>query len=466
MTDVDLSLAKTAPPPDLETGAGVETPSPSAPQSLAEAGLSESQVLSLLLKTLYHQGALTGHQLAEKVALPFVILDDLLLTATQRHFVEVLGATGHSRSGYRFELTEEGQARAQSALAASRYVGPAPVPLEQFWSWVRRQSVKNTRVSREVLRAAFSDLVLPEEVMDALGPAVNSGASIFLHGAPGNGKTSIADRLGALISTEIYIPYSLIVDGHIIVVFDPVHHQRVEEDRAAEAGSGLILQESSTDRRFMKVKRPTVFVGGELTMEQLDLQMSEFSQIYRAPFQVKAAGGVLIVDDFGRQRMTPGELLNRWIVPLEKGIDNLTLDTGVKFPVPFDCILLFATNLNPRHLVDEAFLRRIQFKVEVRSPDRKAFTEIFRMNCEQAGIEYHDGAVDFLFRRFYDPHGIRPRGCHPRDILHHISSICAFEGTTPSLEPSLLRRAAQSYFLVMEEEVQSEISSISSMPAR
>ena len=465
MTDVDLSLAHAAAAQDLDNG--TETPAPPAPQSMAEAGLSDSQVLTLLLKTLYQQGALTGHELAEKVALPFVILDDVLLTASQRHFVEVLSATGHSRSGYRFELTDEGRARAQSALAASRYVGPAPVPLEQFWSWVRRQSVKNTRVSREVLRAAFSDLVLPTEVMDALGPAVNSGASIFLHGAPGNGKTSIADRLGALISTEIYLPYSIIVDGHIIVVYDPVYHHRTDqEERAAEASSGLLLREFSTDRRFLKVKRPTVFVGGELTMEQLDLQMSEFSHIYRAPFQVKAAGGVLIVDDFGRQRMAPAELLNRWIVPLEKGIDNLTLDTGVKFPVPFDCILLFATNLNPRHLVDEAFLRRIQFKVEVRSPDRKAFTEIFRMNCEQAGIEYHDGAVDLLFRRFYDAHGIRPRGCHPRDILHHISSICAFEGATPSLEPSLLQRAAQTYFLVMEEEVQTEISSISSMPAR
>ncbi len=219
---------------------------------------------------------------------------------------------------------------------------------------------------------------------------------------------------------------------------------------------------ASVDRRFIKVKRPTVFVGGELTMEQLDLQMSEYSQIYRAPFQVKAAGGVLIIDDFGRQRMTPAELLNRWIVPLEKGVDNLTLDTGVRFPVPFDCILIFATNLNPRNLVDEAFLRRIQFKVEVRSPDRKAFAEIFRMNCKEMGIEYEESAVDLLFRKFYDAHGIRPRGCHPRDILHHISSISAFEGAAPSLDPALLHHAAQTYFLVMEEEYQAGITSISS----
>jgi predicted ATPase with chaperone activity len=445
-------------------GPGPDASAPPPPGSLEESGLSESQVLFLLLKTLYQQGSLTGHQLALKMALPFVILDEILLTATQRHFLEVLGATGHSRSGYRFELTEEGRNRAQSALAASRYVGPAPVPLDQFRTWVRRQSVKHARVPRELLRAAFSDLVLPDEVMDALGPAVNSGASIFLHGAPGNGKTSIAERLGGLISSEIYLPYSIVVDGHIIVVFDPVFHHRVEDDQGVPgASSGLILPDVSWDRRFMKVKRPTVFVGGELTMEQLDLQLSEYSRIYRAPFQVKAAGGVLIVDDFGRQRITPGELLNRWIVPLEKGIDNLTLDTGVRFPVPFDCILLFATNLDPRHLVDEAFLRRIQFKVEVKSPDRRAFSRIFQLSCEKAGIPYREEAVDLLYRKFYDGHGIPPRGCHPRDILHHISSFCTFEGIAPSLEPALLTRAAQTYFLVMEEEFHPEISSISSV---
>jgi predicted ATPase with chaperone activity len=431
--------------------------------TLAESGLSESQVISLLLKTLYTQGALTGHELSRKVALSFTVLDDLLLTATQRHFVEVLGATGHSRIGYTYELTDEGQNRAQSALAASRYVGPAPVPLPQFAAWVKRQSVKNHEVSREALARAFSDLVLPSEVSASLGPAVNSGASIFLHGAPGNGKTAIAERLGSVVSSEIYIPHAIIVDGHIIVVHDPVYHEVVDDprtDRGTEPS--LLVRDFSADRRFLKVRRPTVFVGGELTAEQLDLQLSEYSQIYRAPFQVKAAGGVLIIDDFGRQRMTPAELLNRWIVPLEKGFDNLTLDTGVRFPVPFDCILIFATNLNPRNLVDEAFLRRIQFKVEVRSPDREAFTEIFHLNCREAGIDFEEGAVDLLFRNFYDPHGIRPRGCHPRDILHHIRSISAFESRPASLHPDLLQRAAKAYFLVMEEEYVAGVTSISS----
>lgn len=447
----------------FDNGHTTTVPIPPAPETLAEAGLSESQVLSLLLKTIYQQGSLTGHELAQKLALPFVVLDDLLLSATQRHFVEVLGTTGHSRSGYRFEITDEGRDRARSALEASRYVGPAPVPLDQFWTWVRKQSVKNNRVTREALADAFSDLVLPPDVTTALGPAVNSGASIFLHGAPGNGKTAIAERLGSLISSEVYLPYSIIVDGNIIVLFDPVFHLRTEDQADdSEGGQGLILRGSSYDGRFVRVKRPTVFVGGELTMDQLDLQISDHSQIYRAPFQLKAAGGVLIIDDFGRQRMTPAELLNRWIVPLEKSVDNLTLDTGVRFPVPFDCILIFATNLNPRNLVDEAFLRRIQFKVEVRSPDRKAFSEIFQMNCQEMGIEYEEAAVDLLFRKFYDAFGIRPRGCHPRDILHHISSISTFEGSLLSLDPALLQHAAQTYFLVMEEEYQAGITSISS----
>jgi predicted ATPase with chaperone activity len=313
------------------------------------------------------------------------------------------------------------------------------------------------------LEQAFSDLVLSDEVTNALGPAVNSGASIFLHGAPGNGKTAISERLGSLISSEIYLPYSIIVDGHIIVIFDPMYHMRVENPGdEPEEERALVRRSYTSDRRFRRVKRPTVFVGGELTMEQLDLQLSEFSKIYRAPFQVKAAGGVLIIDDFGRQRMTPAELLNRWIVPLEMGWDNLTLDTGAKFKVPFDCILIFATNLNPRNLLDEAFLRRIQFKVEVRSPEREAFAKIFKMNCEQVGIEYEPEAVDLLYRRFFEPHGIKPRGCHPRDILHHIRSICTYEGGAPSLDPAMLHRAAQGYFLVMEEEIQAGITSISS----
>jgi predicted ATPase with chaperone activity len=444
----------------VESGVtGAEQAAPPIPESIQETGLTEDQIANLLLKALYQRGALSGHGLADVVALPYPLIDDLLLTAQQRHFVEVPQAVGHGREGYTYALTDEGRDRARAALESSRYVGAAPVPLGQFREWVERQSVKDSYVRREELEGVFSDLVLPPDVMDALGPAVNSGGSIFLHGAPGNGKTAIAERLGSLASSTIYMPRALIVHGHVMVLFDPVHHEPVQDGLATDPGSPLFRGGPPWDARFIKVRRPTVFVGGELTMDQLDLQFDPYSKVYQAPFQLKAACGVLIVDDFGRQRMRPEELLNRWIVPLEKGFDNLTLHSGIKFPVPFDCLLLFATNLNPRDLVDEAFLRRIQFKVEVRSPDRGAFEEIFRMNCDETGIDYDRRAVDLLYSEYYDAHGFPPRGCHPRDILHHVRSLATFEEREPTLEPSLLHRAARSYFLVMEEDYQVGIPS-------
>ena len=434
---------------------------PPVPTTLADTGLSGSEVLALALKTMYHRGAISGADLAEAVALPFSVLDDVLFQAQQRHFLEVLGTQGHGRAGYTFELTEQGRVRAQAALEANQYVGPAPVPIVVFDEWVRKQSVKENRVGRDDLDRGFHDLVLSPDVLEALGPALNSGSSIFLYGAPGNGKTAIAERVGRLTSAEIYLPHAIVVGGNIMVLFDPVYHVPVEPDGGGRAGNGLLRPAMAHDARFVKIRRPTVFVGGELTMEQLDLQYDSYSKVYHAPFQLKAAGGVLVIDDFGRQRMRASELLNRWIVPLEKGFDNLTLHTGVKFPVPFDCILIFSTNLNPRDLVDEAFLRRIRFKVEVRSPDRTAFESILRMNCEAEGIDYDPAAVDILFREYYEALGFRPRGCHPRDILHHIQSMAGFHGYRASLDADLLHRAVRSYFLVVEEEYQAGVPSAS-----
>ena len=434
---------------------------PPVPHTLAETGLSGPEILDLVMKTLYQRGKMVGADLAHAVALPFQVLDDLTFQAQQRHFLEVLGAAGHGRVGYTFELTEEGRKRARAALETNKYVGPAPVPLALFSDWVLKQSVRYQHVRREDLSRAFQDLVLSHEVLEALGPALNSGSSIFLHGAPGNGKTAIAERVGRLTSAEMYLPYALSAGGNIMVLFDPVYHELVEPTAMENtAGKGLLRPTGSHDQRFVKVKRPTVFVGGELTMEQLDLQYDANSGVYQAPFQLKAAGGVLIIDDFGRQRMRAAELLNRWIVPLEKGVDNLTLHTGVKFPVPFDCILIFATNLNPSDLVDEAFLRRIRFKVEVKSPSREAYEGIFKMNCEAEGMDYDPGAVETLFSEYYEPMGFSPRGCHPRDLLHHIQTIAKFGDVEPNLGKEFLHRAARSYFLVVEEEYQGGVPSI------
>ncbi|MEJ2540971.1 MAG: hypothetical protein P8188_13535, partial [Gemmatimonadota bacterium] len=436
---------------------------PAVPESVEETGLSESQISDLLMKILHQRGAMTGDQLADTIALPFPLIDDLLLTAQQRHFLEVLEAHGHGRGGYTFQLTSEGAARARAALEASRYVGPAPVPLDQFRTALERESVKDVDVRREQLESAFSDLVLPDGVMEALGPALNSGGSIFLHGAPGNGKTAIAERVGSLTSSTIFLPQALMIQGHVMVLYDPVFHHPADEqpvDSDLRRHSPIFRSGPTFDQRYVRVRRPTVFVGGELTLDQLDLQYDPYSKVYQAPFQLKAAGGVLIIDDFGRQRMRPEELLNRWIVPLEKGFDNLTLHSGIKFPVPFDCILIFATNLNPRDLVDEAFLRRIQYKVELRSPTRQAFEEIFQINCRQFGVDYKPEIVDLLFHEYYNARDFLPRGCHPRDLIGQVKAMAAFRGVEPELEPEAIHRAAHSYFLVTEEEFSSGIPSI------
>lgn len=433
---------------------------PQVPESLEDTGLSPSQVTDLLLKHLYQQGALRGDDLANAIALPFTLIDELLLAAQQRHFVEVLQALGHGRGGYTFSLTNEGRNLARAALESSRYVGAAPVPLEEFRRIVAAQSVRGVEVRKEELESAFSDLVLPAGIMDALGPALNSGGSIFLHGAPGNGKTAIAERVGTLTSSTIFLPRAVMIQGHVMVLYDPVFHHMVDTGEDRDDGRSLILRQGpGFDQRFVKVHRPTVFVGGELTLDQLDLQYDPYSKVYQAPFQLKAAGGVLIIDDFGRQRMRPEELLNRWIVPLEKGFDNLTLHSGIKFPVPFDCILIFATNLNPRDLVDEAFLRRIQYKVEVRSPTREALEEIFRINCRELEVPFRGEAVDLLFTEYYGALGFSPRGCHPRDLLKQIRAMAAFRGVDPALDDDSVHRAAHSYFLVTEEKFSSGIPS-------
>lgn len=433
---------------------------PPCPLTVEETGLPRAEVIDLMLKTLYQTGSKTGQDLADFLALAYPVIDDLLLDLQQRHFVEVLDTQGHGRGGYRFALTDEGRARARHALEGSLYVGPAPVTLATFTEWAARQTVRSVTVRHEALREAFSDLVLPEEVYDALGPAVNSGSSIFLHGAPGNGKTAIAERLASLESDSIYLPRAVSVSGSIMVIHDPVYHHPVDDGSVDESRSLLVRGGHSYDRRFMHVRRPAVFVGGELTLDQLDLQYDPYSKVYQAPFQIKAAGGVLVIDDFGRQRMRPSELLNRWIVPIEKGVDTLTLHTGSKFPVPFDALLIFSTNLNPSNLVDEAFLRRIQFKIEVRSPDRAAFADILRMVCIDRGIAYDPAAVELLFDTYYGPMEIRPRGCHPRDLVHQIESFARYRDEPPRLADDVLHRAARSYFLVTEEGYTAGIPSI------
>lgn len=284
--------------------------------------------------------------------------------------MEVRGTAGHGRGGYLFDLTTAGRERAQEALASSHYAGPAPIPLELYREWVERQTIRNVHVTEERIREGFSRMVISEGTLDLLGPGINSAKSLFLYGDAGNGKTMIAESIAGMLGGAVYVPYAILVAGQIVVVHDPVYHKPSRESGESAADPSDLLRwltrgDDDHDRRFARVERPVVVVGGELTLDQLDLQYDFHAKMYQAPFQVKANGGVLIVDDFGRQRMPPRDLLNRWIVPLEKRLDYLSLHTGNKFPVPFDCLIIFATNLDPTGLVEEAFLRRIHYKIQI-----------------------------------------------------------------------------------------------------
>lgn len=424
---------------------------PPVPGSLEETGLSGEFVIDLILKTLYVQGARSGSELAEFLKLPFPLLDDLLLDLQQRRYVEVRGTRGVNRGSYVFDLTAEGgRGRAREAMDTSQYVGPAPVPLAQYRHWSHVQSIRHARVTRREVEEGFSWLVLPQDTLDEVGPALNSGKSLFLYGDAGNGKTAIAETMARLIPGTMFVPHALEVDGHIIVIYDPLYHRRVDgvdPMSVSSAVESLFGNDIPFDPRFLEVHRPVVLTGGELMMEQLDLQYDESAKMYQAPFQVKANGGVLIIDDFGRQQMEPRELLNRWIVPLEKRVDFLTLHTGGKFPVPFDCLIIFATNITPTELVEEAFLRRIHYKVKVDSPDRPMFERIFQRICEDRGLEYRPEAVSQLYREFYEAHRIAPRGCHPRDVVDHLFDIASYLDQPPALTADLVHRAGRSYFL-------------------
>jgi len=422
-----------------------ETLRPTPPATVADTGLPEEFITDLLLKVLYVQGARTGQQLIDVVKLPFPFVDSRLLDLQQRRLIEVRGTTGHSRAGYVFDLTGAGRDRGRDALTSSQYVGPAPVPLRQYGEWTMRQSIRNVKVTRQMVIEGFQKMVLDPKVFEIIGPAINSARSLFLYGGPGNGKTFISETIAEMLGGGLYIPYAIEVDGQILVLYDPVHHHELPEEGLGE--DQWIREAEPFDRRFVRIRRPVVITGGELTLDQLDLQYDTYAKMYQAPFQLKANGGVLIIDDFGRQRIPSRDLLNRWIVPLEKRIDFLTLHTGGKFPVPFDTLLILSTNLAPKDLVEEAFMRRIHYKIHVLGPELPQYKEIFRRCSEERGIPYAEWAMPQIYRDFYQKLGIEPRACHPRDILDHFIDIATFLETENVLTPELLDRACRSYFL-------------------
>jgi hypothetical protein len=421
---------------------------PAPPVTIAETGLHPDVLAQLMLKTLV-TGEASGTQLSEALRLPYSVLDALIQHARVEKLIEVRGASGAGSAGYRYALTDLGRERAMQFLDLNRYVGPAPVPLSQYNAYVRAAMAAKPWVDRNRLSTGFTNLIVSQGMYDLLGPAVNSGKALFLYGAPGNGKTVVAEGIGRALGSDMHVPHAVDVDGQVITMLDPVNHTLTTPVGSAQS----VIAQTEHDRRWEQIRRPVVVVGGELTLEMLDLSFNPISKFYEAPIQLKANGGVFVVDDFGRQRIPPRDLLNRWIVPLESRVDFLTLHTGRKFEIPFNVFIIFATNLKPDSLADEAFLRRIPYKIRAKNPTREEYAQIFEMNCRKRSLAFDPVMIDYLQRKYYQPRKIQMRACHPRDLIEQVVDMCRYQQREPLITRELLDAACASYFL---EEVASQ----------
>jgi hypothetical protein len=425
----------------------VPTPPP-PPNSIEETGLHRDTLSQLLLKTMV-SGETSGTDLSEKLRVPYSVLDAMLQHARVEKLLEVRGSSGTGSAGYRYVLTDLGRDRAMQFFDISRYVGPVPVPLQQYNAYVRACMEARPYLDRDTLSHGFEQLVVGNAMLDQLGPAVNSGKALFLYGAPGNGKTVVAEGIGKALGGDMHMPFAVDVDGQTITMYDPVSHQRT----AGPATSQSVITSAAHDRRWECIRRPVVVVGGELTLEMLDLTFNPISKFYEAPIQLKANGGVFVVDDFGRQRIPPRDLLNRWIVPLESRVDFLTLHTGRKFEIPFNVFIVFATNLKPESLADEAFLRRIPYKILAKNPTMDEYCRIFELNCRRRGLPFDPVMVEYLDRKYYKPRHLQMRSCHPRDLISQVVDICRYTNREPVITRELLDAACGSYFI---EETESQ----------
>ncbi len=413
---------------------------PRMPTSIKETGLGLGFLTDLALKIMYFEGNLSGSELAERMKLPYTgVIDRVLEFLKREKLCEVKGAGGFAEAAYQYAIAEKGRSMGREALARSQYAGAAPVTLATYYQAIHDQPLGNVVVHQRKMRQALSHMVINEETFSQIGPAVNSGRSIFLFGHPGNGKTAIAESIGKMILGDaMYIPYAVEIGGQIIRVFDSVNHVTVDTESAANR---------KFDPRWVRIRRPVIITGGELTLEALDLVYDENNKYYEAPFQMKANGGMFLIDDFGRQQARPRDLLNRWIVPLEKRVDFLTLHTGRKIEVPFDVLIVFSTNLAPRDLVDEAFLRRIRHKIEIGNPSWDEYREIFRRMCQIRNVPYDDRGLAYLIQEHYLKPNRSKRACHPRDLIDQLVDIARYLNVSVKLNKDLIDRACEAYFV-------------------
>lgn len=426
---------------------------PLTPNNLKESGLSISFISGMILKMLYTRGSLLGLDLARGMCLPFKIIEDALTFLKNDKCLDISGGDLIGKVSYKFQLTDLGRRRAQESMQLCGYVGPAPVPLEDYIDQTYKQAVTNLPVDPFALREAFSHLVISEDLFNAVGPSILSGKSIFIYGPPGTGKTSIAQAVGEFMNRkggDIFIPYALLAEGNIVTIYDPAVHVQSQavamETPKDEADAAIrrLLNTNANDERWVRIRRPVIITGGELSLAMLDPRYNPETNYYQGPLHVKANGGIFLIDDFGRQLCSPKELLNRWIVPLESRVDYLNLASGQKFMVPFEQLTIFSTNLDPKGLVDDAFLRRMRHKVEVAAPKRDIYEKIFAMYCKKLRMEYSPEAVDYLFERYYSK-GRTVRASDCRDLLETVSSICRFRKQPVRLTTELIAEAAGSF---------------------
>jgi hypothetical protein len=415
---------------------------PRVPKTLEDAGLSETLVEELIMRYLLGRGEATGRMIAGQVQLPFLLIEPILTRLKYEQMTAYRGAT--SVNDYIHVLTDQGRSRARQYNMRTTYFGAAPVMMEDYCESIKLQSVETQRPKREELLNAFKDLLIDRKMLGKLGPAVNSGRGMFLYGYPGNGKTSIAERVTSAFGKYIWIPRALSIDGEIMRVFDPLSH----ESAPLERNQGY-LNDTEVDDRWIRIKRPTIIAGGELTMDMLEVQRDRETNINEAPLQLKSNCGVLVIDDFGRQKMRVDELLNRWIVPLEKRFDYLNMSSGKKIQVPFDQLVIFSTNLQPKDLVDDAFLRRIPYKIEVENPSEAAFRKLFEIMCPRVGLPYLPEVVDYLIEKHYRPTNRPFRNCHPRDLLLQVKNYCLYNDCELELKNEYMDFACDNYFSIM-----------------